>query len=174
MRIPVFVPFLGAFTAGALPDDLKTTPTSPSPVPSAAWFSQDVLRRGTALNDPFWYACAYAAAFLNLFNMIPTPPFDGGRIIGALWPPLWLAGFLLFIALSFVLHVPLFFVLLIGLLGVPAMWKAWKGDVDPRAAAMSGGARLRVSLSYLATLGALSAIAGLSLAASHGAPAQTW
>ena len=70
--------------------------------------------------------------------------------------------------------MPLFFVLLIGLLGVPAMWKAWKGEVDPRAAAMSGGARLRVSLSYLATLGALSAIAGLSLAASHGAPAQTW
>jgi Zn-dependent protease len=175
VRVPVFVPFLGAFTAGALPDDLEEDANIALAGPlSGLVLAGLCYGAGIAWSDPFWYACAYAAAFLNLFNMIPTPPFDGGRIIGALWPPLWLGGFALFIALSFVLHIPLFFVLLIGLLGVPAMWKAWKGDVDPRAAAMSNGARLRVSLSYLGTLGALAAIAGLSLAASHGAPARAW
>ena len=84
--------------------------------------------------------------------MIPMPPFDGGRIIGALWPPLWFAGFALFVAFAAFMHIPMLFVAIIGLLGLPAMIAAWKGRVDPRAERMTFNARVRVSLWYLATV----------------------
>ena len=37
-------------------------------------------------------ALAYAGCFLNLFNLIPVAPLDGGRITAILSPRLWLLG----------------------------------------------------------------------------------
>jgi Zn-dependent protease len=107
---------------------------------------------GAATQDRFWYACADLSAFLNLFNVIPMPPFDGGRIVAALWPPLWIVGFALFVGFAVFVHLPILFVLVIGLLGLPAMTSAWRGHVDPRAEAMTFAARVRISVWYLATL----------------------
>jgi Zn-dependent protease len=99
---------------------------------------------------------------LNLFNMLPVLPFDGGRVIGAIWPPLWIAGALLFVAAAFWLGVPIIFVLLIALLGLPAMIAALRGHTDPRAAAMTNAARARVGVWYLATVLGLIYIVGQS------------
>ncbi len=153
VRLPAFVPLFGAFTAGAPPEDLEhdayialAGPLTGLALAAACY--------GVALqtSDRFWYACADMSAFLNLFNMIPMPPFDGGRVIGALQPVLWLAGFLLFGVAAIYLHIPLIFVIVIALLGVPTMMAALKGQVDPRAARMTNAARLRVGVWYLATL----------------------
>jgi Zn-dependent protease len=81
-----------------------------------------------------------------------VPPFDGGRIIGAVWPPLWIAGFVLFIGFAILWHIPLLFIVIIGVLGLPSILSAWRGHVDPRAANMTFWARGRVSLWYLATV----------------------
>jgi Zn-dependent protease len=99
--------------------------------------------------------------------MIPVPPFDGGRIVGALWTPLWIAGLAIFIGIALVLHVPLFFVLIIALLGLPAILAAFRGHKDPRAANMTTPARARVSVWYLATLLGLVFV----MAQSHGVAA---
>jgi len=48
--------------------------------------------------------------------------------------------------------VPIFFVAIIGILGLPAILAAWRGQVDPRAAVMTFNAKLRVSVWYLATV----------------------
>jgi len=160
-RLPVFLPFFGAFTAGAVPADLEQDAYIALAGPlTGLGLAAVCYGVGVATNDQFWYACADVSAFLNLFNMIPSPPFDGGRVIGAIWPPLWLAGFVAFIVLSIVLHVPIVFILLIGLIGFPAMRAAWRGDVDPRAATMTNAARVRISVWYLATLFGLIVIMG--------------
>jgi len=152
-RLPAFVPLLGAFTAGAAPQDLEQDAYIALAGPlTGLGLAAVCYLIGAQTQDRFWYACADLSAFLNLFNMIPMPPFDGGRIVGALWPPLWIVGFALFVAFAVFLHVPILFVLIIGLLGLPAMLAAWRGHVDPRAEAMTFSARVRVSVWYLATL----------------------
>ena len=152
-RLPAFIPLLGAFTAGAPPDDLEQDAyiALAGPLTGLA-LAAVCFGIGQVEHDRFWYACADLSAFLNLFNMIPMPPFDGGRIIAALWPPLWILGFALFVVFAVYFHIPVLFVVIIGLLGFPAMLAAWRGHADPRAARMTFNARLRVSIWYLATL----------------------
>lgn len=152
-RLPAFVPLLGAFTAGAVPDDMEHDAYIALAGPLVGLgLAAACYAVGQVQHERFWYACADLSAFLNLFNMIPMPPFDGGRIIGALWPPLWILGFVAFIAVAILLHVPVLFIAIIGLLGLPAMTSAWRGDVDPRAARLTTGARVRISVWYLATV----------------------
>ncbi|HEV3090120.1 MAG TPA: site-2 protease family protein [Candidatus Cybelea sp.] len=152
-RLPAFVPLLGAFTVGAPPDDLEHDAYIALAGPLTGFgLAAACYVIGDATQERFWYACADLSAFLNLFNMIPVPPFDGGRIINAVWPPLWIVGFAIFIGLSIFWHIPLLFIAIIGILGLPAVFAAWRGHVDPRAARMTFAAKARVSVWYLATL----------------------
>ncbi|HZV76422.1 MAG TPA: site-2 protease family protein [Candidatus Babeliales bacterium] len=176
-RLPAFVPLLGAFTAGAVPADLEQDAYIALAGPLVGLGLAAVCYAiGAATNDRFWYACADLSAFLNLFNMIPMPPFDGGRVIGALWPPLWIAGFILFVAFAALLHIPILFIAIIGILGLPAMIAALQGRVDPRAAHMTFDARLRVSLWYLGTLLGLFFVMAQShaIATPQAAGAPAW
>lgn len=93
--VPVFIPFVGAFVA------LKEMPPN---VEIEAWTGIAGPLVGTAgatlcwsaglyTGNPFWYAVAYSGFFLNLFNMVPVRPLDGGRTVAAISPKLWIAGF---------------------------------------------------------------------------------
>lgn len=151
-RLPVFVPFFGAYTRGAIAPDLEQDAyiALAGPLTGLA-LAAACYGVGIATNDRFWLACADISAFLNLFNMIPVLPFDGGRVIGAVWPPLWIAGIIVFIGVAVWLHVPVVLVAIIALLGVPAMLSSFRGNVDPRAATMTNAARARVGFWYVAT-----------------------
>ena len=46
-------------------------------------------------------ALAFLGFFLNLINLLPVVPLDGGRIVCALHPALWLVGFLALVGLVF-------------------------------------------------------------------------
>lgn len=165
-RLPVFVPFLGAYTAGAIAPDLEQDAYIALAGPlTGLVLAGACYAVGAATADRFWLACADLSAFLNLFNMLPMLPFDGGRAIGAVWPPLWIAGGILFIVMAAFLHVPIVLVALIVLIGLPSMLAAMRGGGDPRAAAMTNGARARVSVWYLII--ALGLI--LVLGQAHGA-----
>lgn len=91
---PVFIPFMGAFIA------LKEAPRN-------AWIEAIVGIGGPiaggigalfchlvylSTGEPLWAALAYSGYFLNLFNLIPISPLDGGRIATAVSPWLWLPG----------------------------------------------------------------------------------
>lgn len=155
-RLPMFVPFFGAYTVGGVPESLEHDAYIALAGPlTGLGVSAACYAYGFETHEIFWYMAAYVGAFVNLFNMIPAMPFDGGRVAGAISPVLWVAGFALFVGLSFALHVPFFFIIIFGLLALPSAIAGWRGYVDPRYATMSAAGRIRVGLWYLATLFAL-------------------
>lgn len=162
-KLPMFVPFIGAYTMGGVAENLEhdayvalAGPLTGLGVSAAAYYF------GAQTQEPFWFAAAYLGAFINLFNMIPVNPFDGGRIAGALSPALWIAGLAMVVALVFFLHIGFFMLFLVLIFGVPSAIAAWRGHVDPRFAAMTKAARFRVGAWYLVTIAALAYLASIS------------
>jgi len=70
--------------------------------------------------DPFWALVVFLGAMINLFNMIPVSPLDGGRIVSVLSTKIWLLGLILLGAYAFIAHSPLMVIILI--IGVVSWW----------------------------------------------------
>ncbi len=83
--------------------------------------------------NPLFLGLAYVGFLLNLFNLAPMLPLDGGRAVGAMSPVFWLLGLALTVALFFVM--PNFIVLLIAILGGAELWRRWKMRNTPEGQA---------------------------------------
>ena len=69
-------------------------------------------------------ALAYSGFMINLWNLIPINPLDGGRIVGILSPRIWLLGGPLLIGLFLLQPSPM--ILLILLFAAPSMLAVWR------------------------------------------------
>ncbi len=128
VRLPMFIPFVFAWTTlEDLPHDAETEayiglggPMLGTVGAIAAWW----LAHST---DATWLlAVASTGFFLNLINLIPLPPLDGGRITTVLSPRIWLLGVpiigvLLWYQFSIIL-------LLIAILALPHVIAAFRFD----------------------------------------------
>jgi Zn-dependent protease len=76
--------------------------------------------------SPLLLALAYAGFFINLFNLIPLSPFDGGRITAILSPRMWLVGAPILLALFLWRPSPLLVVM--AILAAPQVMKAFRYD----------------------------------------------
>jgi Zn-dependent protease len=47
--------------------------------------------------NPLFLVLAHTGFFLNLFNLIPIIPLDGGRIVSAISPRLWVVGLVIIV-----------------------------------------------------------------------------
>jgi Zn-dependent protease len=74
-------------------------------------------------------AIAYAGLFLNLFNLLPVSPLDGGRITAIISPRVWLIGAPVMLAM--LLYRPSPVLAIIAIIAFPQLIKAWK--YDPKA-----------------------------------------
>jgi Zn-dependent protease len=81
---------------------------------------------------PWLLAVSYSGFFLNLFNLIPLSPFDGGRITAVLSPRIWLLGVPILGALFIYRPSPMLFI--IALFAAPQVWKAIKYRSDSEEA----------------------------------------
>lgn len=75
---------------------------------------------------------AYTGFFMNLFNLTPMFPLDGGWIVAAIHPWLWVIGAAM-LGTMFVtgfIHNPLIIILI--LMGIPRMWMAIKNKTFDR------------------------------------------
>lgn len=59
-----------------------------------------------------WLLAVYLGSIINLFNLIPISPLDGGRIVTVISPKIWLAGLLLLGAFMFIAPNPILLVIL--------------------------------------------------------------
>lgn len=79
--------------------------------------------------SPFFVALATTGFWLNLFNLIPVSPLDGGRAMAAISPWGWLAGLALLLLLFLRVHsIFLGFILVVGAMEVFNRWRSQGND----------------------------------------------
>jgi len=163
---PLFIPFMGAVIG------MKKMPAN-------AWREAEVALAGPLLgslgaavvwavgahyHSRFLVALAFIGFFLNLFNLIPVVPLDGGRAVAALHPAIWLLGLCGLVAVEVLAPSPI--LPLIILIGGLELWRRWRSRSDPGLAGyyrVSGWQRAVVGCTYLGLAGLLV----LAMSATH-------
>ena len=123
---PVFIPFVGAFIAmqgqpknAAV--EARVAMAGPIAGSLAAWAT---LWAGHALELPLLRALGHTAVLINLFNLVPVLPLDGGRIVTAFTRTYWVIGYAVGILALLVTQSPLLLlVLLVGLVSLVQRWR---------------------------------------------------
>jgi len=112
---PMFIPFLGAvISARSLGDNAlaEARVGLAGPILGSVGSAACILIWHVTGND-IWRALAFTGFFLNLFNLLPVVPLDGGRAMAAMAPWMWFAGFAALIPLVFVFANPLMLIILV-------------------------------------------------------------
>ncbi len=123
---PMFIPFMGAVVmAKSLGDDATAEARVGLAGPVLGTLGALALLP-IAINtgDDFWYALIFTGLFLNLFNLLPVVPLDGGRAMAALSPRFWFVGLFALAVLTFTYPNPILVIIL--LLGAYETYRRWK------------------------------------------------
>jgi Zn-dependent protease len=123
---PMFIPFLGAVVmAKSLGENALAEARVGLAGPVLGTIGAGVcLAIAEAVNSDLLRALAYIGFFLNLINLIPLVPFDGGRAMAAMAPALWFVGLGAMVALLLLTGNP--FLLIFVLFGGMETWRRWK------------------------------------------------
>jgi Zn-dependent protease len=123
---PLFIPFMGALiTMRQMPHNAwrEAKLAIAGPLLGSAG-ALALYLAGVALDSRPLKAIAFLGFFINLFNLLPVVPLDGGRISAALHPALWLAGFVALLGLVIVRPNPILIIILI--FGGTELWRRWQ------------------------------------------------
>lgn len=129
---PVFIPFFGAMIAmkGTPKDrDVEAHIAYGGPL-AGAGASLLTAGLGLAMESRLLLALAYSGFFLNLFNLTPMSPLDGGRIAQAFSRKAWIVGLIILGGMLVLTQTPQ--LILIGLLGLSQLFRG-KGEPDREA-----------------------------------------
>lgn len=124
--LPTFIPFLGAWI------ELKEQPMDAEVEAYVAYAGPFV---GTIASFVAYFygrhsgsnlalVLAQSGFLLNLFNLIPLSPLDGGRITAVISPHIWFFGVPILLALWLYKQSPM--LILVAIFAVPHLVKAWK------------------------------------------------
>jgi Zn-dependent protease len=129
---PVFIPFMGAAIL------LREMPHN-------AWREARLALAGplvgsigaliiwgfaNAYHSPLLLALAYVGFFLNLFNLLPIVPLDGGRVVAALHPAIWIIGFAALAGLVYFAPNPVLLIVLV--LAAYELFHRWQSRHEAR------------------------------------------
>ena len=110
---PMFIPFMGAvITARSLGENALAEARVGLAGPILGTVGAAAcLVVAELTNSDFFRALAYIGFFLNLFNLLPIVPLDGGRAMAAMAPWMWFVGFGVLVALALLFPNPILFII---------------------------------------------------------------
>jgi Zn-dependent protease len=155
---PMFIPFLGAVISmrGRPSDAYAEAKVGLAGPILGSLGALAVALAGWATGSHLLLAAAYVGFFLNLFNLLPVVPLDGGRAMAAVHPALWIGGLAALAGLFLLRPNPILLIIL--LLGGLEAWNRWRsrGSETTRAYyTVSRGRRVLVGATYIALAAAL-------------------
>jgi Zn-dependent protease len=123
---PMFIPFLGAaIFSKSLGDNALAEARVGLAGPILGSLGAAVVAViGALTGSSLLLALAYLGFLLNLFNLLPVVPLDGGRAMAAMSPVLWFLGFGALVALELWRPNPI--LLIIVIFGGLETWRRWK------------------------------------------------
>jgi Zn-dependent protease len=146
---PMFIPFMGAFiTLKQHPQDALTEAHIGYGGPALGAVG-DTLAVGCYFltGNPVFLAVASFSMMVNLFNLMPVSPLDGGRIVTAISPRLWLLGLIGMTIGFFYTHSPI--MLLVIIFGGIRLWSQWKTLHTDEYFAVAPRTRFTMALLYI-------------------------
>jgi Zn-dependent protease len=163
---PLFIPFLGAVVGmKKMPEDAAAEARVGLAGPVLGSIACLVpLGIYAAGGSELFRALAFTGFFLNLFNLLPVLPLDGGRAMAALSPWMWLVGFALLVAATIAFPNPI--MLLILLFGGMEVWRRWRSRKTPEARSyyrVKPATRVAVAAVYIG----LAVLLGFGMDATH-------
>jgi Zn-dependent protease len=151
---PVFIPFLGAVVGmKQMPKDALAEARVGLAGPILGTAGAAVcFAIAEATGSSMLRALAYVGFLINLINLVPLTPFDGGRAMAAMAPAMWFVGLGVMVFLLLVTHIT--FLLIFVLFGGYDTYRRWKlrKTGSPQQAAyyrVAPRARLLVGLVYV-------------------------
>jgi Zn-dependent protease len=160
---PMFIPFLGAVVAAK---SLGRNALAEARVGLAGPIlgtlgSAACLVIWQITGHDYWRALGYTGFFLNLFNLLPVVPLDGGRAMAAMAPWMWFVGFGALVALELMYPNPILLIIL--LFGGMETWRRWQ---QRRTRSLEQAAYYRVTPRHRVLVGAV--YIGLIIALAFG------
>jgi Zn-dependent protease len=123
---PMFIPFLGAVISARSLGDNATAEARvglAGPILGSVGAAMCIVV-WHATGSNLWRALAFTGFFLNLFNLLPVVPLDGGRAMAAMAPWMWFLGFGAMVALALIFPNPI--ILLILVFAGLETYRRWK------------------------------------------------
>jgi Zn-dependent protease len=160
---PMFIPFLGAaIFAKSLGDNALAEARVGLAGPIlGSLAAAAVAVVGWLTGSSFLLALAYVGFLINLFNLLPVVPLDGGRAMAAMAPWMWFIGFGALVALEFLYPNPILLIIL--LFGGMETWRRWQAR---RTRSLEQAAYYRVAPHHRVLVGAV--YIGLIVALAFG------
>jgi len=145
---PIFIPFIGAvIRIKDLPLNAKMEANVAIGGPAMGTLSAlFCLAAYFWTNSMLMLVLSYTACLLNLFNLIPCDPLDGGRIAAAISPRLWWLGSIVMGGLF--VYTYNFFVFIIFLFSIYRLWGSCSLDENLAYYDLTIGQRLAVGWWY--------------------------
>jgi Zn-dependent protease len=146
---PMFIPFLGAaiFSRSLGDNALAEARVGLAGPILGTLGAVGVAVAGTITGSDLLLALAYLAFFLNLLNLIPVVPFDGGRAMAAVAPSMWFLGIGGLVAMILLLGNPFLLIfILLALREMPTRWRQLRSRSIEQAAYYRVPRRSRIAI----------------------------
>jgi Zn-dependent protease len=165
---PMFIPFLGAaiFSRSLGDNALAEARVGLAGPILGTLGAVAVAVTGALTGSDLLLALAYIAFFLNLINLIPVVPFDGGRAMAAVAPSMWFLGIGGLVAMAVLLGNPFLLIfILLALREMPRRWRQLRSRSIEQAAyyRVPRRSRIAVGLVYIGLI----AVLAVGMAQTH-------